>query len=137
MTSLWGPVVVYAALIFAASSISQPPMPGTVSDHTLHAWAYAGLSSLLLRALSGGRWRGVTAWRALLAAVVAAGYGLTDELHQLFVPGRFFDLHDLLADGLGASAAAAAGYAGGQLRGALRGGRPRSSHDDIPSPDLT
>ncbi|EFM12906.1 VanZ family protein [Paenibacillus curdlanolyticus YK9] len=33
-------------------------------------------------------------------------YGLTDEVHQLFVKGRTFDLHDLLHDAVGAAAAA-------------------------------
>ena len=31
-------------------------------------------------------------------------YGLTDELHQLAVPGRDFELTDLLANGIGALA---------------------------------
>lgn len=121
MTVLWGPVIVYAAAIFAASSVSHPPMPAAVSDHTLHGWAYAGLSALILRALAGGRRRGVTARRALLAAFMAAVYGLSDELHQMFVPGRLFDLHDVAADAIGAAAAAVTGYVVGRARWRARG----------------
>lgn len=37
---------------------------------------------------------------AFLCAVL---YGLSDETHQLFVPGREFSLFDLLADAVGAA----------------------------------
>jgi VanZ family protein len=35
------------------------------------------------------------------AALFAIIYGATDELHQLFVPGRNADLYDVFADGIG------------------------------------
>lgn len=37
----------------------------------------------------------------LMAAIATAALGLVDELHQGFVPGRFSDVYDLLADALG------------------------------------
>jgi VanZ family protein len=135
VTWLWLPVIVYAAAIFAASSISQPPMPGGVSDSALHGWAYAGLAAVVLRALAGGHWEGVTVSRSAAAALLATAYGLSDEFHQRFVPGRFFDLRDLLADAAGAAAATALIYAGRVLRPLVRRGRPRSAHDDIQSAD--
>lgn len=39
----------------------------------------------------------------LLAIVCASLYGVTDEIHQLFVPGRMCDPMDWLVDTLGAS----------------------------------
>ena len=36
------------------------------------------------------------------ALVLSVFYGLTDEFHQMFVPGRVADLFDLLADAGGA-----------------------------------
>ena len=33
--------------------------------------------------------------------IIAVLYGLSDETHQIFVPGRYFDLADLLADACG------------------------------------
>jgi VanZ family protein len=134
---LWGPVIAYAAVIFAASSIAQPPMPGGVSDVALHGWAYAGLAAIVLRALARARWDRVTLGRAVIAVLAATAYGLSDELHQRLVPGRFFDLRDLLADAVGAAAGAGAVYIGSSIRLLAGRGRSRSPHDDVPSVDLT
>ncbi len=41
--------------------------------------------------------------RAILFSTLAAIlYGLSDEIHQLYVPGRLFDVLDILADSFGA-----------------------------------
>ena len=94
---------IYAAGIFFVSSLSHPPLPPGVSDKTGHGAAYAGLALLVLRALAGAEWTGVTAAPSLAAVALAAAYGASDELHQLFVPGRTADLHDLRADATGAA----------------------------------
>ena len=47
---------------------------------------------------------------ALLGAFLAASWGLSDELHQSFVPTRSADVIDLVADSLGASVGAVAYY---------------------------
>jgi VanZ family protein len=133
----WGPVIVYAAAIFAASSMSQPPTPGAVPDYTLHGSGFAGFALVIIRALARGRWDGVTGRRVILTVAIAAAYGLTDEFHQRFVPGRFFELRDLVADAVGAGFAAAAIYVGSLARSRAGGARRRSSHDDIPSADFT
>lgn len=70
-------------------------------DKILHMGAYALLAMLILGALPlppGGYRFG----QVLLAAVIAAGYGLTDEWHQFYVPGRSMDGWDLVADAAGA-----------------------------------
>lgn len=140
---LWGPAAVYAAAIFIASSVSEPPMPDAVSDRTLHAWLYGGLALLVLRALTGGRRANLTAGTAAAAVLGSAAYGLSDEIHQRFVPGRVFDVRDLLADAIGAAAAVALAYAVERLRRLRSGDRstrrhaaPRSTHDDVPSANL-
>jgi VanZ family protein len=92
--------------------MSQPPMVGAVPDYALHGWGYAGFAVVILRALAQGQWNRVTAGRVVLTIAIAAAYGLSDEFHQRFVPGRFFDLRDLLADAIGAGLAAAAIYVG-------------------------
>ncbi len=105
---LWAPPVLYAAGIFLFSAMSEPPgLPGSVSDKYQHGLAYAGLTLVLIRALAGGVWRGVTLRVCVLAVAIAALYGATDELHQRLVPGRHADVLDLAADALGATVAAA------------------------------
>ena len=50
-------------------------------------------------------------WRtAALGALVTVAFGVSDEIHQSFVPGRDADVLDVVADALGA-AVGAAGYA--------------------------
>ncbi len=108
----WGPLALYAAAIFLLSSMPNPPVPSlrfAHADKTLHAIEYAGLGGLLCRSLALGG-RGLSGRAAFIAAVgLAALYGASDELHQLFVPPRSADPFDWLADVTG-SALGASGY---------------------------
>jgi len=109
--------VVQLAIIFAASSIPNlRHLPGDISDKTGHSTGYAILGALLLRALAGGRLQGVTWKRAIAAIVLSTLYGVSDELHQLFVPGRSADPYDVLADSVGATIAASIGWLLGLAR---------------------
>ena len=92
---LWAPVVLWAAIIFAFSSV---PDLGTglgtwdlVLRKIAHACEFAVLGALLLRALRDER--------AALAAGIA--YAVSDELHQHFVPGRVGSPLDVLIDSVG------------------------------------
>lgn len=101
------------AAIFASSSSSDVSIPGRVSDKAVHAAIYALLSGLIVWALVDGHWRRVTL-RVVVAAVVAClAYGWSDEVHQLFVPGRMYEWLDLAADTTGATVAACALWAWG------------------------
>ena len=103
----WGPAWVTMVLIFVLSSISGlGPIPGGVDDGVAHALQYAVLAALLLRGLAGARWQGVKVRAAALAVLLATLYGVTDEAHQWFVPGRTAEVTDLVADALGAAVAA-------------------------------
>jgi VanZ family protein len=105
--SLWAPVAAWMVVLFYVSSLSSiPAPPGDLSDKDEHFAAYAVLGAVTLRALAKGRWRFVTAAAAAGAVVIASAYGVTDEIHQRFVPGRSFDVLDMAADALGAGAAA-------------------------------
>lgn len=99
---LWAPVVAYMLAIFFVSGLSIAPLPEQVSDKTGHFVAYAGLALLCVRALGGGLPCRVVLRMAVLAFVIAAGYGMFDELHQWFVPGRSADVRDWFADATGA-----------------------------------
>jgi len=88
----WLPVLAWAAVIFAFSSVPDLGTGlgtwDTVLRKLAHALEYAILGALLLRAL--GR-----LWPAFALGVVYAG---SDELHQNFVPGRQGALRDVLID---------------------------------------
>jgi len=53
----------------------------------------------------------VTIALAVWAATLAVAYGVTDEWHQRFVPGRSATLGDLAADAVGAVVAVAIAWA--------------------------
>jgi VanZ family protein len=104
---LWLPVALDAALIFYLSSIpSLPTPPGPFSDKHFHFAFYALFAALLVRAFASARIRNVTGRIAIIAILLATFYGMTDEFHQRFVPGRTAALDDLAADALGAVTAA-------------------------------
>ena len=104
---VWGPVLGLMAAIFLVSGEPAPPsLPGLVPDVVAHALVYAVLGALMLRAVAGARRLRVTVRNAALAAVLTAAYGLTDEFHQSFVPGRTAEARDLAADTLGGAAGA-------------------------------
>ncbi len=96
---LWGPVLIYCALIFVLSSVSEvPALPRGISDKWAHTLLYSGLGFLMARALAGGLGRPVPLRVVVIVVPFAGGYGLSDEVHQLFVPRREFDLKDMAAD---------------------------------------
>ena len=93
--SLWVPVVLWAGVIFALSSI---PSLGTglgTWDYVLrkgaHMTEYALLAALLMRALE----------REVPAFLAALAYAASDELHQHFVHGRHAAPVDVAIDAVG------------------------------------
>jgi VanZ family protein len=95
--------------IFVASSRRVPKSVESlgVSDVLLHAGVYALLGLTLSRAFAVGA--GARGWRGLvlLPALIGTLYGITDEWHQSFVPGRDPSIDDAVADAAGALAGAA------------------------------
>jgi VanZ family protein len=105
------------AVIFGLSSLSSlPPVAGGLSDKAAHALEYFGLAALTIRALARGSVTRVRLSTATLSLVIVVLHGLLDEAHQLFVPGRYFDLRDVAADAIGGFVAAAAIGAWGIIR---------------------
>ena len=99
----------YMAGLFALSSVKDTKTDTGIEEYfpppsvqnALHVPAYAGLSYLMWRGLRGPRVRA-----ALLAAVLATAYGVTDEIHQMFVEGRTASVTDAIANAFGAFAVA-------------------------------
>jgi VanZ family protein len=103
---IWGPAVAHMGLIFFLSSLSEAPLPDGITAPAGHGLGYAMLGMLLLRALADATWAGVTPGRAALAVLLSTAYGLTDEYHQSFVPGRMPAWDDVGMDFAGALAGA-------------------------------
>lgn len=75
-------------------------------DKFLHCLVYTVLGVSFLYALPPS-WRHRHPLLAACATVLFCfGYGISDEMHQFFVPGRFASAGDLLADALGGLLAA-------------------------------
>lgn len=106
---LWLPPVVWAGVLFALSAGSGPAFapPYPHIDKLEHAGAYGILGFLVARA-AGGTWSLGAAATVLAGGLVAAAYGVTDEYHQSFTPGRMVEVADAIADGVGGFAGAAA-----------------------------
>ena len=103
--------MLWAAALFGLSSIpghSIPTVGISFGDKIVHCIVYGVLGALCYRALVlTTRLRGASA--VVVAILVALAYGVSDEVHQLFVPQRSSDVMDVMADvvggGLGASVA--------------------------------
>ncbi len=119
----WLPALLYMALIFALSSLSldAPALRRLLlEDKAIHALEYAILGFLCARA-SLESWPDRPRLRvALVGALVAAAWGLADEIHQAFVPDRTGDVVDLFADAIGATLGALACARFGRARGGER-----------------
>jgi VanZ family protein len=98
-------VLLYMAAIFYLSHQSNPPVPGGVPDKLLHAIEYFGLGVVVFGAVAGRLPAAVDARRIGLTMLIAVGYAVSDELHQLFVPWRTADVRDLVADAAGVALA--------------------------------
>jgi VanZ family protein len=96
------------AFIFAASSVPGSQIPAAIWDKLAHLLVYAALGAFYMLPLSGGRIAGVTGTTAGAAIVLSFLYGLSDEVHQMFTPGRSPDILDVVADTAGAALGVAA-----------------------------
>ena len=96
MVSRWLPVLVWAGVIFAFSSIPSLNSGLGTWDYVLrkgaHMTEYAILAGLLLRATGSYAW----------AFGLAVAYAASDEVHQLFVRGRHGSPVDVAIDAVGA-----------------------------------
>ena len=99
------PVVVCAAVIIVVSSIPDlraPEVKLVPFDKLAHFVEYAVFAAVTYRSFSNlgqAVTVGIAFW---LSALFLSVFAVSDEYLQHFVPGRFFDWYDLIADVLGA-----------------------------------
>lgn len=97
----WLPPLGVAATIFFASTQSNIPGPSIEGiDKVVHFSIYGLLATLIVRL-------GRTPLAPWLSIFLVSLYGVSDEWHQSFTPGRSVEFADWLADTLGAASAVA------------------------------
>ena len=107
----WLPLILWMAVIYWLSAQPKLPHPARklglsdyLFDYSAHAFTFGFLAILA--------WRVITVYPSVLpnalvsspslsTAAFAATYALCDEIHQIFVPGRWATLRDWLADLVG------------------------------------
>ncbi len=100
----------YCMLIFSSSSIPAIPVLPQVPhlDKLIHVFLYGGLASII----GAGLRKAEHNYSGTMLFIIPVGfsvlYGVSDEVHQLFVEGRSFDTGDIAADAIGAAIAALA-----------------------------
>ncbi len=100
----WLPLIIYCLAIYIQSDFPSPErIPSfQFSDKVLHFWAYAVMGILFYRAYQTLRFKDNVRKLMLLSVVSASLYGISDEIHQYFVPFRDADILDAVANTLGA-----------------------------------
>ena len=103
-TCYWLPLVVYCLLIYIQSDYPSPEsLPSfEFSDKLYHFAAYAVMGVLFYRAYQTLPLKNNILLLMLLSMISTSLYGLSDEIHQSFVPYRDGNLPDVIADVLGA-----------------------------------
>lgn len=95
----WCWPIAIAILILVASHRPRLASPSITNIDKVTHFAVYGLLATLVCRLGTGRRAAIVAW------IVVAAFGVTDEWHQSFVPGRSTELADWIADALGAAVA--------------------------------
>ena len=120
------PLLLWVILIFVLSAIPNVPSFKFIigPDKIAHAGIYFVLCMLGTRAIY---YQNIWPWgrdHALqMALLFTLLYGILDEVHQLFVPGRWADVYDVCADAFGGLVFAAF------LKGRERWRRRKREHD--------
>ena len=100
----WLPLILYCLLIYIQSAHPSPEQIPSFRfvDKGLHFAAYGVLGILFYRAYQTLRIKTNIQLLMVLSAVSASLYGISDEIHQSFVPFREASVGDVIADTIGA-----------------------------------
>ena len=98
-------LVAWAGVIFALSSISDPPSEATQEWPSVvaHFVEFAIFGLLAVWSLRAELERWPAAAIGLAAWALSVAYGITDEWHQSFVPHRTATVFDGVVDAIGAA----------------------------------
>lgn len=102
----WLPALTWAGVIYYLSGRTGDDLQGMFpfldSFNWGHLVAYFVLGAFVYYAFGKTT---STKYRGVLTILICLLYGVSDEFHQSFVPGRAVELFDLMNDGIGASLA--------------------------------
>ena len=106
LATRWSPSLVLMIVIFAFSSIPKNTIIPNFGPWEFeikkgaHLLIYGLLANTYLWSITN--WRNVNRGHSMIAILLAAAYGVSDELHQRLVPGRISSVMDVCIDTLGA-----------------------------------
>lgn len=90
----WLPLILWMGAIFYFSSKPKSQLPQLVPDYIAHFVEYAILAFLFFRLLFKEKIK----YAAFLAIAFSILFGISDEVHQYFVPTRQADIKDVAVD---------------------------------------
>ncbi len=99
----WLPALIWMGIIFYWSSQPVLPIDNLPNAELAHWLSHAGAYSILAVLLAFGT--GLSRRRLWLAFVLATLYGIGDEIHQSFTPGRSGGVRDVVIDAVSAGIA--------------------------------
>ncbi len=94
------PLLVWMGVIYYLSSVPGTSIKTTVPDYLVHMVEYGILAILMYRITVFVC--GLSIKSNIITVILAGFYGVIDEVHQLFVPGRTSTLRDIVFDIIGA-----------------------------------
>lgn len=99
----WVYPVTWMVLIFTGSCIIFDSGTSSliISDKLIHFIEFGILSSLYFYAFTKTTLIKNSILLIGICTILTIMYGISDEVHQLFVPTREFSVYDILADGVG------------------------------------
>lgn len=97
------PLIIYWLILFVLTSLpSSSAITIGISDKIEHFGAYGLLSAVLyMNLFFQKKFELLKKYPATFTLLIASIYGMLDEVHQLFIPGRSAEFLDWSADFLG------------------------------------
>jgi VanZ family protein len=94
----WLITIIIAAFIFYMSTINLKGPPGGYGWKTIvyHFTVFLIFTFFLLISIIKGSFKNKKL--IILAIIIAVLYAISDEVHQIFVPGRYFSIVDILTN---------------------------------------
>ena len=94
------PWLLFVVLITIQSHIGNNNLDSTFlyADKITHLIVYGTLAWLLARGIFKGRNTFLQRNYFWIVLIILGFFGIIDEIHQYFIPGRYFDLKDWMAD---------------------------------------